>query len=306
MQLSWFKSCLFITTVFLFLPAMLIAQITDKRKIVAKKAKLEKLGEGFSFTEGPATDMEGNVFFTDQPNNKIIRWSFLTGELTTFVDSAGRSNGLAFDYIGNLIACADMDNQLVAFDRSGNKTVLIENYKGKRLNGPNDLWIHPSAGMYITDPLYKREYWDRDPEMQQDGMHLYYLSPDRSRFYRVDEKLEKPNGITGTPDGKKLYVADIGAGKTYVYDIDISGDLINKKVFVEMGSDGMTIDNKGNVYLTGEGVTVFNKDGEKIAHIPVDEKWTANVTFGGKDRKTLFITASDAVYGLKMKVRGVR
>lgn len=306
MQLSWFKSCLFIVSVFLFLPAVLSAQIVDKKKIVARKAKLEKLGDGFSFTEGPAADLEGNVYFTDQPNNKIIRWSTLTGEFVTFSDSAGRSNGLAFDRLWNLIACADMDNQLVSYDRSGNKTVIIENYKGKRLNGPNDLWIHPNTGMYITDPLYEREYWSRDPEMQQDGMHLYYLSPDRSRFYRVDEKLEKPNGIVGTPDGKKLYVADIGAGKTYVYDIDISGDLINKKLFAEMGSDGMTIDHKGNVYLTGDGVTVFNKDGVKIAHIPVDEKWTANVTFGGRDRKTLFITASDAVYGLQMRVRGVR
>lgn len=304
MQLSWLKFPFFIATLFLFLPAALTAQIVDKKGIVARKAQLEKLGDGFSFTEGPATDMEGNVFFTDQPNNKIIRWSTLTGELTTFTDSAGRANGLAFDRLGNLIAAADMDNQLVVFDRSGNKTVLIENYKGKRLNGPNDLWIHPNSGIYFTDPLYKRDYWDRNPEMQQDGMHLYYLSPDRSRFYRVDEKLQKPNGIVGTPDGKKLYVADIGAGKTYVYDIDVSGDLINKKLFVDMGSDGMTIDHKGNVYLTGKGVTVFNKNGDKIAHIPVDEYWTANVAFGGKDRKTLFITASDAVYGLKMKVRG--
>lgn len=291
----------------LLLPVLLAAQITDKKSIVAKGAKVEKLGDGYTFTEGPAVDAEGNVYFTDQPNDKIIRWAASTGELSVFSDKTGRSNGLYFDKDGNLIAAADMDNQLWAFDKSGNPTVLVKDYEGKLLNGPNDIWISPKTGaMYITDPLYKRDYWTRNPEMQQDGQHLYYLSPDRQNLTRVDETLEQPNGIIGTPDGKKLYVADIGAGKTYVYTIKEDGTLADKKLFAPMGSDGMTIDNQGNVYLTGKGVTVFSKDGEQIAHIPIDEGWTANVTFGGKDRKTLFITAMDSVYGLKMKVKGMK
>ncbi|MFD3001180.1 SMP-30/gluconolactonase/LRE family protein [Pontibacter toksunensis] len=294
--------------IILFLPLVLAAQanITDKASIVAKGAQLEKLGDGYSFTEGPAVDAEGNVYFTDQPNNKILRWSASSGEISTFSDKAGRSNGLYFDEKGNLIAAADENNQLWSFDKSGKPTVLISDYEGKLLNGPNDIWITPEGGMFITDPLYKRNYWTRDPEMQQDGQHLYYMSPDRSQIRRVDENLQQPNGIIGTPDGKKLYVADIGAGKTYVYDIGRDGTLSNRKLFAPMGSDGMTIDNKGNVYLTGKGVTVFNKEGEQIAHIPIDEDWTANITFGGKDRKTLFITAMDSVYGLKMKVKGVK
>ena len=290
----------------LFLPALLSAQITDKKSIVAKGAQVEKLGDGYTFTEGPAVDAEGNVYFTDQPNNKILRWSASTGDISTFSDKAGRANGLYFDEKGNLIAAADENNQLWSFDKSGKPTVLISDYEGKLLNGPNDIWITPEGGMFITDPLYKRNYWTRDPEMQQDGQHLYYLSPDRSQMRRVDETLQQPNGIIGTPDGKKLYVADIGAGKTYVYDIGKNGTLSNRKLFAPMGSDGMTIDNKGNVYLTGKGVTVFNKEGEQIAHIPIDEDWTANITFGGKDRKTLFITAMDSVYGVKMKVKGVK
>jgi gluconolactonase len=178
--------------------------------------------------------------------------------------------------------------------------------KGKRLNGPNDLWIAPNGGIYLTDPLYKRDWWTgRSPEMEQDGQHLYYLAPDRIQFFRVDENLVQPNGLVGTPDGKKLYVADIGDKKTYVYDIEEDGYLKNRKLFCEMGSDGMTIDNKGNVYLTGNGVTVFNPKGEQIAYIPVEERWTANVVFGGTERKTLFITALDKVYTLEMKVRGV-
>lgn len=116
----------------------------------------------------------------------------------------------------------------------------------------------------------------------------------------------RPNGIVGTRDGKKLYVADISAGKTYSFQINDDGTLSDRKLFTAMGSDGMTIDNKGNVYLTGKGVTVFNPAGEQIEHIPVEEPWTANVCFGGKDLKTLFITASGAVYTLQMKVKGAR
>ena len=289
-----------------FLPSLLsTAQLMDKNSIVAKGATIEKLGDGYRFTEGPATDPKGNVYFTDQPNNRIGKWSAKTGELTIFSDDAGRSNGTYFDKKGQLITCADMDNQLWAFDMSGNHTVLVENYKGKLLNGPNDLWIDPKGGIYFTDPLYKRPYWERNPEMQQDGEHVYYLSPGRDNLVRVEENLVKPNGIIGTPDGKKLYVADIGDKKTYVYDINSNGSLSNRTLFATMGSDGMTIDHKGNIYLTGQGVTVFDNTGEQIAHIPVDARWTANVCFGGPKRKMLFITASDAVYGLKMKVKGV-
>lgn len=290
----------------MFIPVIACAQIEDKQDIVAANAKVKKLGEGFSFTEGPAVDADGNVYFTDQPNNKIIKWSADNGEIEVFMSEAGRSNGMYFDKNGNLLACADMDNQLWSIDANGKHTVLVNDYKGKRLNGPNDLWIAPDGGIFFTDPLYKRPYWDRDPEMQQDGEHVYYLSPNRKKLIRVDENLEKPNGIIGTPDGKQLYVADIGAGKTYRYDIGKNGKLNNKTLFAEMGSDGMTIDERGNIYLTGNGVTVFDKEGEQIAHIPIEENWTANVCFGGSDRKTLFITAMGAVYGLEMKVKGVQ
>lgn len=292
--------------VLFLLPLTISAQIVDKQNIVAKNAQVEKLGDGFSFTEGPAVDADGNVYFTDQPNNKIIKWSASNGKLEVFLSEAGRSNGMYFDENGQLLTCADMDNQLWTIDANGQHTVLVNDYAGKRLNGPNDLWIAPDGGIFFTDPLYKRKYWERNPEMQQDGEHVYYLSPDRKTLARIEESLVKPNGIIGTPNGKQLYVADIGAGKTYRYDIGENGTLHNKTLFAEMGSDGMTIDQKGNIYLTGNGVTVFNKKGEQIAHIPIAENWTANVCFGGSDRKTLFITAMGAVYGLKMKVKGVQ
>jgi gluconolactonase len=270
--------------------------------VIAADAKVKKLAGEFEFTEGPAVDGEGNVFFTDQPNDRIMKWG-VDGKLSTFKQPCGRSNGLYFDKKGNLLACADENNQLWSIDPKGEVTVLVKDYKGKLLNAPNDLWIRPNGGIYFTDPFYKRDYWKRGP-MEQDRQCVYHLSPDYKKLTRVADDLQQPNGIIGTPDGKKLYVADIGAGKTYEYAINEDGTLSNKRLFCNMGSDGMTIDNEGNVYLTGRGVTVFDKGGKKIEQIEVPERWTANVCFGGKDRKTLFITASKGLYAIRMRVKG--
>jgi gluconolactonase len=277
---------------------------TPDKGIVAPGAKLVLLADGFKFTEGPAADRKGNVFFTDQPNNKILKWS-VDGKLSVFKNDAGRSNGLYFDDAGNLYACADLNNQLWEIAPSGKVTVLVKEYEGKKLNGPNDVWVHPNGGVYFTDPFYKRDYWTRGP-MEQDGQHVYYLSPDHKKLIRVINDLQQPNGIIGTPDGKRLYVADIKGRKTYTYSINADGTLSDKKVFVDMGSDGMTIDDEGDVYLVGKGVTVFNSRGEKIDSIDVQKPWTANITFGGKDRSTLFITASDSLYSIQTRVHGTR
>lgn len=277
----------------------------DDASIVKNEAKLIKIGSGFIFTEGPAVDKMGNVFFTDQPNNTIVKWSANSGQLNIFSDDSGRANGLYFDQNGNLLACADMDNQIWSFSPDGKHKVLLDLYDGKKLNGPNDLWVHPNGGIFFTDPLYKRNYWTRNPDRQQDGEHVYFMSQDGKKVERVETTLVKPNGIVGSANGKLLYVADIGGKKTYSYRINKNNQLIDKKLFAEMGSDGMTLDQKGNVYLTGDGVTVFNKKGVKIAHIPVTARWTANVCFGGSDKSTLFITAMDGLYTLDMNVKGL-
>jgi len=133
---------------------------------------------------------------------------------------------------------------------------------------------------------------------------VYWLSPDRKNLVQVTDDLKKPNGITGSPDGKTLYVSDIGAKQTWRYDIQPDGSLTNKTFFCALGSDGMTIDAEGNLYLTGKGVTVFDKTGKQIDHIDVPEKWSANVCFGGKDHKTLFITASVSLYSIQLRVAG--
>jgi gluconolactonase len=270
--------------------------------IIADGATPQLISKQFSFTEGPAVDKKGNVFFTDQPNNKI--WKYDTkGKLSLFMDNAGRSNGMYFDKKGNLLTCADEQNQLWSIGKDKKINVLVKDVEGKRLNGPNDLWAAPNGNIYFTDPYYQRSYWTRTkPEME--GEYVYLLRKGQKQAIRVIDNLEQPNGIVGTPDGKYLYVADIKAGKTYRYTIAKDGSLQNATLFTNMGSDGMTLDNKGNLYLTGNGVTVFNPAGEKIEHIELPG-WTANVAFGGKNRDKLFITASEAVYTLQMKVHGV-
>ena len=272
-------------------------------RVVAPGAEVEKLAGGFAFTEGPTCDAEGNLFFTDQPNDRILKWC-VEGKLVTFLEPAGRANGMCFDPGGNLIACADEKTALWSIAAGGKVTVILDKYEGKPLNGPNDVWVRPDGALYFTDPFYERSWWTHHT-MPQDGQHVYFLSADRQHLVRVIHDLEKPNGIIGTPDGKRLYVADIGAGKTYGYEMAADGALTHKTLVVEHGSDGMTLDNEGNHYLTGDGVLVFDKAGRQIDHIHVpNESWTANVSFGGKDRHTLFITASTSLYAIRMRVKG--
>ena len=275
--------------------------------IIAPGAKLEKLIGDYKFTEGPAADKQGNVYFTDQPNDRILKYSAADGTVTEWMKPAGRSNGLCFDNAGQLIACADEKNQLWSINPETKQiTVLIENYNGKLLNGPNDVWVAPDNTIYFTDPLYRREYWKgvREPAAQQDKQAVYSLSPDRKTLKRVIEDLRQPNGIIGTADGKTLYVADIGDRKTYRYDLSKDGAPSNKKLHCEMGSDGMTLDNQGNLYLTGRGVHVFDKTGQKVTQIEIPEGWTANICFGGKENDTLFITASKSLFAIKTAVKG--
>lgn len=273
--------------------------------LVAEGAELIQISNEYSFTEGPASDKNGNVFFTDQPNDKIIKWNESDNTLSIFKEPAGRANGLYFDQNENLLAAADNENELWRINSNGKVDTLITNFEGKKLNGPNDLWVDLHGGIYFTDPYYQRPYWDRTAA-ELEEKNVYYISPDLKNITIAATDFVQPNGIIGTPDGKTLYVADIGDQKTYSYSIQNNGTLTNRTLFTDMGSDGMTIDNKGNIYLTGEGVTVFNSKGHKIQHIPINEEWTANVTFGGKNQDILFITAKGSVYTLKMNVHGVR
>ena len=260
---------------------------------VQAASTVRKLAGGFKFTEGPAADAVGNIYFTDIPNSRIHKW-FVDGKLTTFLENSEGANGLFFDAAGNLIACAGAAGKLVAIDMQGNRTTLAESYEGKPFNSPNDLWIDAKGGIYFTDP----RYGNRD-NLPQGGEHVYYLTPDQKTVIRVIDDRVRPNGLIGTPDGKRLYVADHGANQTFAYTINPDGTLSDKKLFASQGSDGMTLDAAGNVYLTAEAVNVYTPSGQLIQTIVVPET-PANVCFGGRDGKTLFITARTSLYGVDM------
>ena len=266
-------------------------------RVTAPEARPVELSDGFQFTEGPAPDAQGNVYFTDLRASLIYRWS-LDGQLSVHREDAGGANGLFFDREGNLLACEGDRGRITAIDLRGNVTVLAEQYNNTRFNKPNDLWIDPRGGVYFSDPAYG------GAEVVQDGEHVYYITPQRNRVVRVIDDMVRPNGLVGTPDGKSLYVTDAGARETFRYTVNEDGTLSDKALFVAVGSDGMTIDTQGNVYLTQDGVLAFDRSGKLIEHIDIPSRPT-NVCFAGPDRRTLFITARSSVYSIRMRVQGI-
>jgi gluconolactonase len=298
-QLKSLKN-LFLFSLIAFSLSVLCAQ--NRSEIIKKNNQVVMAGTGFLFTEGPAVDNHGQVYFTDQPNDKIHIWDENKG-VSLYLEGTRRSNGMYFNRKGQLLACADEKNQLIYFDENKNPVIIFEAFDGKHLNAPNDLWIAPNETIYFTDPYYHRSWWTENHKQQQDTEGVYFLNRN-GKITRVISDFVKPNGLIGTPDGKTLYVADIGDDKTWKYTINEEGTLSNKTFFAPHGSDGMTIDNKGNVYLTSKKIWVYNPKGELIEEIEVPES-PSNICFGGKKRNILFITARKSIYTLKMKVKGI-
>ncbi|MCE5252510.1 SMP-30/gluconolactonase/LRE family protein [bacterium] len=265
-----------------------------KTGVVAPGAELKKLATGFTWAEGPVEDREGNLFFTDNRNNLLYKMP-PDGAAEVFLKEAHRANGLYLDRDGKIIACTGAPGQIASIDSKGGITVIADSFEGKPFNAPNDLWLDPKGGIYFTDPFWGREN-GRDRVM--------YLSPDRTKLIAAAGDMVKPNGIIGTPDGKLVYVSDWNEKKTYVYTVNKDGSLSGKRLFAPEGDDGLAIDTEGNVYLTGDAVTVYNPAGEKIDTIAVPET-AANVCFGGKDKQTLFITARTSVYSIRTRIKGL-
>lgn len=282
----------------------LFCQDTALEQIISPSEKIQLLSSQFSFAEGPASDAEGDIYFTDQPNNQI--WKYDTGgKISLFMDSTGRANGLYFDHKGHIISCSDEHDELWRINTSDKSVqILLSYFQGKKLNGPNDLWVDKKGGVYFTDPYYQRSYWTRKhPDIEKQC--VYYLSAGRRQPVIVDSSIHKPNGIVGSKDGKTLYVADIQDDRIYRYHIRKNGTLAGRVLFIAQGADGITLDNHGNIYLCGKGVTIYNKAGKKIGHIDIAAQWTSNICFGGKGKHTLFITAGNSVYLLHSKVQGI-
>jgi len=291
----------FVFLAFIALSTISFAQSVGQNLFVQDSLKL--ISSQFKFTEGASVDKQGNVFFTDQPNDKIWKYD-IDGNLSLYMDKSGRANGTYFDKKGNLIVCADEHNQIWSIDKNKKIKVLFSDYEGKKVNGPNDIWLDAKGGIYFTDPYYQRDYWSRKaPEIQ--GQKVYYLPKGKKEAVIVADDVIKPNGIVGTPDGKFLYVADMDANKTYRYRIGADAKLADRQLILNQHSDGITLDSKGNIYVTGKGVNIYKPTGEQIGHIEVPEQWCGNVCFGGKDKNLLFITASKSLYVIPTNAKGV-
>lgn len=266
----------------------------------------KKLHSGLEFTEGPAWDGKGRLYFTDIPADTIHRTDGET--LESFAKEAGHCNGLMFDAAGTLYACA-MDGALVAFNADGEKTVLADKFDDKRFNAPNDLVIDRTGGIYFTDPRFRAPR-----NLPQGEEAVYYRSVD-GEVTRLKTGLDKkaPNGVILSPDEKTLYVIPSMQAEMMAYPVTEPGVIGEGTVFCKLqqpvgidnsGGDGLTIDTSGNVYITSQlGVQVFSPEGERLGLIELPEQ-PANITFGGADGKTLYATARTSLYAIPMEAQG--
>lgn len=291
-------------------------------KIAAKDAKIEKIADGFSFTEGPVWHKDGYLLFSDIPANKIMKYEpgkevsvFMenSGFVSTDIEAEGPgSNGLTFDKSGNLIICQHGARQVVKFDRAGNYVPIARQFGGKRLNSPNDAVVMKNGTIFFTDPPWGLPQNADDPAKELDFQGVYRLR--NGSLELVDRELILPNGITLSPEEKYLYVAETNNNNRlyYRYELDEEGNISKKSLFFDAsemtekgGADGIKVDKKGNCYFTGPGgVLVISAKGEHLGTIKPPQQ-PANIGWGGKDGKTLYMTCRSALYAIELKIPGV-
>lgn len=282
-----------------------------------------------AFTEGPAADADGTVYFSDIINNRIMKLA-PDGQLSVFRADSGRANGNLFDHQGRLVTCegAEMGpgrRRVVRTDlTTGQYEVLTERYEGKRYNSPNDLAIDHQGRIYFTDP----RYGDRS-DLELDVEAVYRLDPDGTVTRLVaPPAIQRPNGIAISPDDKYLYLVDSnsqagGNRKIWAFELAADGTLTNQRLVYDFspgrGADGMRVDLAGNLWLAaginqprraGEsgaypaGIYVVTPAGKLLGHIPIPEDVITNLTFAGPEKKDLYVTAGKSLYKVKLNVSG--
>jgi gluconolactonase len=267
-----------------------------------------KLFTGFKFTEGPTADIRGNVYFSDIPAGTIYKVS-TDGGKSVFTDKSRHSNGLMFNAKGELVAC-EMDGQIAAWDvSSGSRRIVADKYDGNRFNAPNDLVIDRQDGIYFTDPAFSAP-----KPLPQGKTAVYYIDP-RGKVTRLLDDLPNPNGVILSPDEKTLYVIPSGQAEMMSYPVEAPGKIGKGSVFCTLkqpegkkgtGGDGLTVDAKGNLYITSQlGLQVYDPAGKLLGILRLPEV-PANVDFGGPEFRTLYVTARTSLYTLPMEVRGHR
>lgn len=292
-------------------------------KIISKEAKIEKLADGFQFTEGPVWHKDGYLLFSDIPANKIYK--YVPGEgVSVFMENSGYigtseensgqgSNGLTFDKAGNLLICQHGARQLLKADQAGNYTPIARQFQGRRLNSPNDAVVKSDGTVFFTDPPRVLPESDKDPTKELHFNGVFQLK--KGSLELIDSTLALPNGLALSPDEDFLYVANYQDNKIqyFRYRFDENGNVANKELFFdasqlegEGGPDGMKVDKKGNCYFTGPGgIIVVTAKGEHIGTITPPEV-PSNLCWGGKDGKTLYMTCRTGLYKVKLKIEGAR
>ena len=260
------------------------------------------LGSGYGFSEGPAADADGNVYFSDGKNNTIHFYQ-IGKAVQVFVDDSTDANGMIFNHRGELVVCEGAAGRIVAFDvRSRRKRVLASEFEGLRFNEPNDLAVDAQDGVYFSDPNYQHR---GQPTVRKED--AYYVSP-QGVVRRVSTVCEKPNGVLLSPDGKVLYLADSRGKVLFRYDVLGPGELAGETLWLDLGAkpDGLTLDELGNLYICcgAEGVHVYGPDRQRIGVLDVG--YASNCVFGGRDFRTLFVTSRDRFLGIAMKVAGIQ
>ena len=275
------------------------------RKLVPAEATLERVATDFQFTEGPAWDGKGALYFSDIPADTIYKLD-LAGNVAPFLKPSGKSNGLLLDRDGALLACRHWERNVARISMDEKVTIIADSYGGKKLNSPNDLCLASDGSLYFTDPHYGLE--GRPQEQPVEGV---YRVTSEGKIARVIDDMTRPNGIDLSPDGKTLYVADSQDCKLRAYARQPDGSVTGGRDFIDMRHegpgvpDGMALDSEGNIYCTNGGVWVISPDGRRLGTIAVPEV-TANCTFGGPDHRDLYITASKSVYRIRLGARGLR
>ena len=292
------------------LATTLITASTNAQSItgIGPVGEVRKLHGDLQFTEGPTGDSQGNLYFTDIPANRIYRRS-ADGKLSVFLEPSGHCNGLMLLGDKTLYACS-MDGRVIRVSVDDAKVESVtEKFEGKRFNAPNDLVLDAAGGIYFTDPHYRAPM-----PLPQGETAVYYISS-QGQTSRIVTGLKAPNGVILSPDEKTLYVIPSMQKEMFAYPVLEPGKIGEGKVLCTLrqppesrgpgsGGDGLTIDTRGNLYITsGLGVQVFSSEGKYLGTIAFPEK-PANATFGGPDRKTLFVTARTSVYAVKMEATG--
>lgn len=262
--------------------------------------RVEKVAGGFRFTEGPVWSRENYLLFSDIPNDRIMK--YVPGEPpTVFREGSNGANGSALDAQGRLYSCESRTRRVVRTDKKGNIQVLADRWEGKRLNAPNDIVVRKDGHVYFTDPAFGNQADTRE----LDFYGVYHITP-KGQLSLIAKPAGRPNGIALSANGRILYVANSDEHNVRAYDADRSGEVSNERVVIsgiDGVPDGLRVDEKGNLYVTANGVAVYSPQGRLLATIHLPET-PANCAFGDPDFQTLYVTARTSLYRVRLDVKG--